>query len=68
MFSTVAARCMTVSKLLGTVTLHVPEKSSKYAAILWLISSQLEHEVIRIRECGTRVCDIMGVGRSASMR
>jgi hypothetical protein len=53
MFSTVAVRWMTVSQLLGTVTLHVSEKSSKYAAILWLISTHLDHEVLGMRECGS---------------
>jgi hypothetical protein len=31
---------------LGTVTLRVVEKSSKYRAILWLLSGQLDHEVL----------------------
>ena len=35
--------------MLDTVTLHPREKSSKYAAILWFISSQLDHEVLTSR-------------------
>jgi len=40
----VAVLSMIGFHLLDTVTLHAREKSSKYAAILWLISSQLDHE------------------------
>lgn len=43
----VAVRSITVFHLLGTVTLCAGEKSSRYAAILWLGSNQLDHEVLR---------------------
>jgi hypothetical protein len=46
MFSLLQCGPYRVFHLLGTVTLRVGEKSSRYAAILWLLSGQLDHEVL----------------------
>ena len=56
--------------LLGTLELHTREKSSKYAAILWLISSHLDHEVLRTRNVEfmyRRRCRRRGLRQSVGM-
>ena len=46
MFSPVAVRFVISFPCVDIVTLRVGEKSSKYAAILWLLSGQLDYEVL----------------------
>ena len=40
----IAMRSMLPSVMPGTVTLRWPRKSSKYRAILWLLSGQHDHK------------------------